>query len=87
MTDDELEAELCTIVAEEFELLTASRRLRRTPADLAGLVAHRERLEAHTARIRAVSEAIDGPSAPQQLPYVCQSPSAVPPPYVETYRY
>jgi hypothetical protein len=89
MTEAELEAELCAIVAEEFQLLMASRQLRRTPADVAGLAAHRERLQAHTARIRAFSEAIDGPSAPQQLPAVCpicESPSVVPRPYVETYR-
>jgi ribosomal protein L37AE/L43A len=89
MTDTELEAELNAIVAEELQLLTVGRRLRRTPADLAGLAAHRERLQAHTARIRAFSDAIDGPSAPQRLPIacpVCESPSIVRRPYAETYR-
>jgi ribosomal protein L37AE/L43A len=89
MTDAELDTELCAIVAEELQLLTASRRLRRTPADVVGLAAHRERLQAHTARIRALSDAIDGPSAPQRLPTacpVCQSPSIVRRPYAETYR-
>jgi ribosomal protein L37AE/L43A len=89
MTDAELETELNAIVAEELHLLTVSRRLRRTPADLAGLAAHREHLQAHTARIRAFSDAIDGPSAPQRLPIacpVCESPSIVRRPYAETYR-
>jgi hypothetical protein len=89
MTEAELETELCAIVAEELQLLAASRRLRRTPAALAGLAAHRERLQAHTARIRAFSDAIDGPSALQRLPTacpVCQSPSIVRRPYAETYR-
>jgi hypothetical protein len=40
MAKAELETELSAIVAEELQLLTASRRLRRTPADIAALVAH-----------------------------------------------
>jgi hypothetical protein len=41
MTDAELETELCAVVAEELQLVTASRRLRRTPGvgvSLAGLL-------------------------------------------------
>jgi hypothetical protein len=89
MTEAELDEELCAIVAEEFQLLIAGKRLRQTPPDFAGLAAHRERLQAHAARLRAFSDAIEGPCVPPQLPTacpVCQSPSIVPRPYAETYR-
>jgi len=57
MTDAELGAERIALLAEQLELEAEHERLRERPNDSIGHQWHRERLKAHTARIRAYREA------------------------------
>jgi hypothetical protein len=58
MTDAELEAERAAIKAEERSLLEATERLRATPRDREGHAAHRRRLRAQLASVRAYRDAL-----------------------------
>jgi hypothetical protein len=58
MTDAELEVERVAILVEERELEAAHERLHQRPNDRPGHQAHRERLKAHTARVRAFQAAL-----------------------------
>ena len=91
MTDDEIEAERAAILAEERELEDAHEGLRVRPDDRQGHAAQRERLKAHTARVRAFKEALRQRSpaaAPRSASYcpVCQSESVMPRRRAHEYR-
>ena len=58
MTHAKLEAERIALVAEQRVLELAHAQLYLTPDDRAAHAAHRKRLKAHTARVRAFKDAI-----------------------------
>jgi hypothetical protein len=58
MADAELEAERIALLAEQRALEHAHERLRLTPDDHAAHVALLARLNAHTARVRALKDAL-----------------------------
>ena len=58
MTPAKLEAERLALLAEEQALLDAHERLHHTPDDRSGHQQHRERLEAHTERVRVFQAAL-----------------------------
>jgi hypothetical protein len=58
MTDAELGAERIALLGEQLELEAEHARLHERPDDSLGHQQHRERLEAHTARIRAYRDAL-----------------------------
>ena len=58
MTPAQLEAERLALLAEEQALLDAHERLHHTPDDRSGHHKHRERLKAHTERVRAFEAAL-----------------------------
>jgi hypothetical protein len=86
MTDAELEAERAALLAEEQALEAAHARLHQRPDDRLGHQAHRERLKAHTERVRAFQDALQAGTAPQSQtvpqPFptcpVCRSEAVVP---------
>ena len=86
MTDAELEAERAALLAEEQALEAEHARLHQRPDDRLGHQAHRERLKAHTARVRAFQDLIRARTAsqPQTVPErsptcpVCRSEAVVP---------
>ena len=53
MTDEELEAERLALIAQDGQLEEDTQRLHLRPNDLEAHAAFRQRLQAHTERVRA----------------------------------